>query len=149
MVRDGTSRRSATHCGLKGEPKVPPARQFTGPIIPTAQNDGLRADEFHIDPKVAHLLASGRVEPAQELAQAVAVRDDVHSWPVDRCLLVMDHVRGSEEWKKRIWGHTGPILVEKVVALVLHDERELAPSPHARRTCIQSDGVRPSERAIS
>ena len=40
-------------------------------------------------------------------------------------------------------------LVEKVVNLDLQDERELAPSPHTQQTCIQSDGVRPSERAIS
>ena len=61
----------------------------------------------------------------------------------------MDRVRRSEERKHRILGHTCPALVEKVVALVLQDERKVAPSPHARRTYTQSDGVRLSEGAIS
>ena len=40
---------------------------------------GLGPDKLDIDREVAHLSAWRWVKPAQELAQAVAVRDDVHS----------------------------------------------------------------------
>jgi hypothetical protein len=88
---------------------------------------------------------------AQNLASAVAVHDDIHSWPVDRCPLVVDRICRSKEQKHQILGHANPVPVEveKMLALVLQGEREVAPSPHTRRTCIQSEGVSSSERAIS
>jgi hypothetical protein len=138
MARDRTSGRGLRRCGLKGEPEAPPNEEVAGPALPTAQHEGLRAYEFHIDSKVAHLSACRRVEPAQELAQTVAVRDDVHRRPVD-WRLVVDRVRGGEERKHGILGYAGSILVDKVGPIVgLQGEREIVPGPLSRRTCMES-----------
>ena len=64
MARDRTSGRGLRGCGLKGEPEAPPGGDVAGLALPTTQHDGLRAYEFHIDSKVAHLPAFRRVEPA-------------------------------------------------------------------------------------
>ena len=138
MARERTSRRCARRRGLKGETKAPSAGWLSHTILPTAQHDGLRANELDIDPKVANLPTFRRIEPAQELAQTITVRDDVHSGPVDRRLLVMYRVCGGEERKHRISGHTGRILVDKIGAVVgLEDERDVLASPHSRRTCVE------------
>src|SRR6266699_5329455 len=89
MARARTSRRSARRCSLKGKPKGLPARWLASAALPTVQHDRLGPNEFHVDPKIAYFPALRRVKPAQELAQAVAVRDDVHGRPVDRGLLVV------------------------------------------------------------
>src|SRR6266851_5504108 len=102
MARDRTSRRSARRCGLKGEPECSPGGRVAGTALPATQHDSLRPHELHVDPEVAYLLAFRRVEPAQELAQAVAVRDDVHSRPIDRRLLVVYRICGGEERQHRI-----------------------------------------------
>jgi hypothetical protein len=88
---------------------------------------------------------------AQNLVSAIAVHDDIHSWPVDRCPLVMDCIHRSKEQKHQILGHANPVLVEveKMLALVLQGKWEVAPSPHTWQTCIQSEGVSSSERVIS
>jgi hypothetical protein len=99
MARAGTSRRSARRCGLEGKPIALPGRWLASAALPTVEHDRLGPNEFHVDPKIAYFPALRRVKPAQELAQAVTVCDDVHGRPVDRRLLVvvMYRVCGGEE----------------------------------------------------
>jgi hypothetical protein len=54
----------------------------------------------------------------QELAQVVAVHDDVQHWPVDWGLVV-DHVCCGEKWRPGILEHMFPILVDEVGAVVV------------------------------
>ena len=142
MARARTPRRGARRCGLKGEPIALPGRRLAGAALPTVQDERLRANEFHVDPEIAHIPARRRVEPAQELAQAVAVRDDVHRRPVDRGLLVIIYcICSGEEGKHRILGHPGPVLVHKVGAAIgLQGEWDTTPGPYSWRTCIS--GIR-------
>ena len=136
MAGDRTSRRCARHRGLKAEPIAPPIGRLALAALPPVQHEGLGADEFDVDPKVAHLLALRRAEPAHELAQAVAVRDDVHGRPVDRRLLAVDRVCRCEEGEHWVIGHAGRVLVHEIRAIVgLQGERDIAPGPDGRRTC--------------
>ena len=147
MTRDWTSRRCARRRGLKGEAKAPSIGWLSHSVLPTAQHDGLRANELDIDPEIADVPAFRRIEPAQELAQTVTVRDDVHGGPVDRRrFLVVYRVCGGEERKHRISRHTGRILVHKIGAVVrLKCERDVLASPQSRRTCEEYNDIRPSE----
>jgi hypothetical protein len=138
MARVRTSRRGARRCGLKAEPEIPRAGGIVGPALPTAQHDRLGADKLYVDPEVALLPAFRRVEPTQELAQTVAVREDVHRRPVDWGLLVVDRVCGGEEWKQWILGHAGPVLIDKVGAVIgPQGKREIVPDPHRWRTYVK------------
>ena len=66
-------------------------------------------NESHVDPKIAYFPALRRVKPAQELALAITVRDEIHGRPVDRRLLVvvMYRVCGGEEGHSDMRAHSG------------------------------------------
>ena len=135
MARTRASRRSARRCGLKGKPIALHGGWFTCAALPTCQHDRLGPNELHVDPKIAYFPALRRVKPAQELAQAVTVRDDVHGRPVDRRILAVFVYRvcGGEEGKQGVLGHTCPVLVYEMVTLVgLQGEWDLAVDPHCR-----------------
>jgi hypothetical protein len=113
MARARTSRLSARRCGLEGKSKAPPDRWLTSAALPTGQHDRPVPNKFHVDPEIAYFPALRRVKPAQELMQAVSVRDDVHRRPVDRRLLVVVIYRvcGGKEGKQGVLGHSCPVLV--------------------------------------
>ncbi len=138
MTRGRTARRGARRRVLKTEPIRATGGRLARAALPAAQHKGLGPHELDVDPEVAHLSARRRVEPAQELAQAVAVRDDVDRRPVDgRCrrLGAVYRVRGGEEGKHRILGQPCAVLVDKNGAVVgLQREWDGMPCPYGRRT---------------
>lgn len=137
MARGRATRRSTRRCSLKSEPIALPVRRLASAALPTGEHERLGPNEFHVDPKIAYFPAFRRVKPAQDLAQAITVRDDVHGRPVDRwhLAIVMHRVRGGEEGVQGVLGHTCPILVYEIGAAVgLQSEWDLAPGPHSWRT---------------
>ena len=133
MARARTSGRSARGCGFKGKPIALPDRWLTSAALPTCQHDRIGPNEFHVDPKIADFPALRRVKPAQELAQAITVRDDVHGRPIDGRVLavVVYRVCGGEEGQQRVLGHTCPVLIYEMGALIgLQGEWDLPVGPH-------------------
>jgi hypothetical protein len=141
MTRGRTTRRGTRRRFLKAEPIGAASGRLARAALPAAQHEGLGPHELDVDPKVAHLSVWGRVEPAQELAQTVAVRDDVDRRPVDgRCrrrrLVAVYLVRGCEEGKHRILGQPCGVLVDKNSAIVgPQSEWDGTPRPYGWRTC--------------
>ncbi len=139
MSRSRTSWRSVRRCFLKGEPITFPGRWLASVAFATVEHDRFDTDKFYVDPKIAYFPALRRVEPTQELAQAVTVRDDIHIRPVDRRLLavVIYRICGREERKHGVLGHTRPVLVYEMGAVVgLQGEWDLASGPHSWRACV-------------
>lgn len=133
MTATWTSRRRACHRVFKAEAKGAPCGRLARAALPPTQQDRLGPHEVDVDPKVADLSSRRRTEPTHELAQAVAVRNHVHLWPVDRRLFAVYDVGGFEERQHGVFGRTRGVLVDKVGAVVrLQREWDAAPSPQCR-----------------
>ena len=109
MARARTTRRGTRRRVLKAESIGPASGRLARAALPAAQHEGLGPHELDLNPEVAYFFAWRRVEPAQELAQAIAVRDDVDRRPVDGrcrrcCFMAVYLVCGDKEGKHRILG---------------------------------------------
>jgi hypothetical protein len=77
--------------------------------LPAAEEDGPEARALRVDAEVVELRGVRR--PADELAQAVAVRDHVRGRPVERRAALVD---GREEREERVRGELVRVLVDVV-----------------------------------
>lgn len=104
------------------------------PLPPVKENRAL-PDELDVDPELLLRPIIIR-DPQQELAQAVARRDEVDRWPVDRLACdVLRHVfHCAKERNKRVAGHSMAVLVDILGSHIPGDGmRQLLASPFARR----------------
>ena len=140
VARGRTARRGTRRRPLKAKPKGTASRRLARAALPAAQHEGLGPHELDVNPEVAHLSAWRWVEPAQELAQAIAVRDNVDRRPVDGrycCgrLRAVYLVRSGEEGKEWILRQACGVLINKNgVVIGPQSEWDSTPRPYGRRT---------------